>query len=141
MSHCEESEALIQQLVSGMDTTPQLDSLLHEWPTVCTNSVGRTTVVSHCNITTDEVPINKKAYRVSLQKQEFIDRHVKDILSDDNIRRSTSLSASPLVLVKKKDEGTRPRVNCRGINVKTPLDAFSTPQIQEILESLQYSEF
>lgn len=72
MSHCEESEALIQQLVHGADTSPQLraqlDSLLHEWPTVCTHSVGRTTLVFHCIITTDEVPIKKKAYQVSLQK-------------------------------------------------------------------------
>ena len=55
MSHCEESESLIQQLVNGADTSPQLreqlDNLLHEWPTVCTYSVGRTTLVSHRIIT------------------------------------------------------------------------------------------
>lgn len=134
------TEDLIANLVERADTSEpirkQLDDLLHEWPSVCTDSLGHTTVATHRIITTDEVPIRKKAYRVSKEKQDFLGAELKDMLSKGVIRPSSSPWASPVVLVKKKDGGTRFCIDYRGINAKTHLDAYPMPQVQEILESL-----
>lgn len=51
------------------------------------------------------------------------------------IRPSTSPWAAPVVLVGKKDGGTR--VDFRTLNSKTPLDGFPMPQkVHRILEAL-----
>ncbi len=80
--------------------------------------------------------MRKRAYKVSIDKQRFIDSEVKELLAKEIIRPSISPWASPVVVVPKKDGGSRLCVDYRGLNAKTRLDAYPMPQIQDILESL-----
>lgn len=82
------------------------------------------------------MPVRKRAYRVSKEKQAFIDEQLKELLDKNIIRSSTSSLASPVVVVPKKDGGSCFCVDYRGLNAKTPLDVYSMPQIQDILESM-----
>ncbi len=106
------------------------------WPTVCTQQIGRTNCIKHRIITVDEIPVRKRAYKVSMEKQQFIESQVQELLDKGIIRPSTSPWASPVVVVQKKDGGSRFCVDYRGLNAKTHLDAYPMPQIQDILEPL-----
>lgn len=114
----------------------QLESLLLEWSTVCTDTLGHTSIIKHHILTADSLPIRKRTYPVPVNKQQFIDEEIEKMLSKGIIRPSTSPWAAPVVLVPKKDGNTRFCVDYRALNGKTPLDGFPMPQIQEILESL-----
>lgn len=85
----------------------QLESLLLQWSTVCTDTLGHTSIIKHHIVTADSLPIRKKAYPVPVNKQQFIDEEIEKMLSKGIIRPSTSPWASPVVLVPKKDGNTR----------------------------------
>lgn len=65
----------INKLILKADSTVQfknqLESLMRNWPTVCTQEIGHSKKVRHQIITTDEIPIRKRAYRVSVPRQQF----------------------------------------------------------------------
>lgn len=109
---------------------------MSEWPMVCTNKVGHSSVIKHCINTIDEVPLRRRAYRVSVEQQQFIDKEIKEMLANNIIRPSNSPWASPVVIVPKKDGGSRFCVEFHGLNSKTYLDAYPMPQIQDIWGSL-----
>lgn len=68
-SRNEEDLQAIHSLTAQADTSIQgqiqLEGLMLGWPTVCTHDIGHTTLVKHRILTTDEVPVRKRAYRVS----------------------------------------------------------------------------
>ncbi len=113
-----------------------LEELMLSWPTVCTQQLGRTNCVKHRITTIDEIPVRKRAYKVSLEKHQFIESQVQELLEKQIIRPSISPWAAPVVVVPKKDGSSRFCVDYRGLNAKTHLDAYPMPQIQDILESL-----
>lgn len=89
---------------------------MSEWPMVCTNEVGHSSVLKHCINTIDEVPLRRRAYRVSVEKEQFIDKEIKEMLANNMIRPSNSPWASPVVIVPKNDSGSRFCVDFRGMN-------------------------
>lgn len=94
-------------------------------------------MVKHRIITTDEHPFRKKAYKISIEKQSFVESQIKELLEKKIIRPSSSPWAAPVVVVvQKKDGGSRLCVDYRVLSTKTYLDAYPMQQIQDILESL-----
>lgn len=91
-------------------------------------------MVRHCVITTNEVPVRKKAYHVSQQKQAFIEQEIRVMLDKKIIQPSFSSWAALVVLVPKKGGGQRFCIDFRGLNAKTYLDGYPMPQIHDILE-------
>ncbi len=106
-----------------------------DWPTVCSKEIRHSSIVKHRIITTDELPVRKRAYRLSIDKQQFVEDEIKELLNKKIIQPSVSPWALPVVVVPKKDISFRLCVDYRGLNAKTHLDAYPMPQIQEILES------
>lgn len=127
---------LSEKADTDMQTQQELENLMLSWPTVCNQEIGYTNLVKHRIITTDELPVRKRAYKVSIEKQSFVEGQIKELLDKKIIRPSCSPWASPVVVVQKKDGGSRLCIDYRGLNAKTHLDAYPMPQIQDILESL-----
>ncbi len=127
---------LIQKADMNHHSKEVLRELMLKWPTVCTNEIGQSSIIKHRIITNDEVPVRKRPYKLSREKQQFVDAEIQGLLDKKIIRPSISPYASPVVVVPKKDGGSRLCVDYRGLNAKTHLDAYPMPQIQDILESL-----
>ena len=67
--------------------------------------------------------------------------HIQEMLDIGAIHKSHSLWASAVVLVRKKDGGLRFCIDPRKLNEQTIKDAYSLPQIDETLDSLQGSQW
>ena len=134
--HVDHVQRLVQAASASEQVLGQLECVLRDWSSVCTDSLGHTSVVTHSIITNDEVPVRRRAYRMSLEKQEYVAGEIKDMLDKGIVRPSSSPWAAPVVLVKKKCGKLRFCVDYRGVNAKTPLDAYPMPHIHEILESM-----
>ena len=67
--------------------------------------------------------------------------HIQEMLDIGAICKSHSLWASAVVLVRKKDGGLRFCIDLRKLNEQTVKDAYSLPQIDEMLDSLQGSQW
>lgn len=129
-------QKLVQQANTSFQFKTQLEKLMLQWPAICTHEIGHSNLVKHQILTTDEVPVRKRPYKVSVDKQQFIKFEINNLLTKKFVRPSTSPWAAPVVVVPKKDGSSRLCVDYRGLNAKTYLDAYPLPQIQDILESL-----
>ncbi len=126
-----------QMVDSDFIIQKSLEKLMLSWATVCTQQLGRTNCVKHRITTIDEIPVRKRAYKISLEKHQFIESQVQELLEKQIIRPSISPWAAPVVVVvPKKDGSSRFCVDYWGLNAKTHQDAYPMPQIQEIVESL-----
>uniref|UniRef100_A0A6G5A9B9 Putative tick transposon n=1 Tax=Rhipicephalus microplus TaxID=6941 RepID=A0A6G5A9B9_RHIMP len=107
-----------------------------------TSKVQRTSITKHRIITQDDTrPICQHPYRVSQKEREIIKKQVEEMLSDDVIQPSNSPWASPVVLVKKKDNTLRFCVDYRKLNSVTKRDVYPLPRIDDTLDRLRSAKF
>ena len=67
--------------------------------------------------------------------------HIQEMLDIGAIHKSQSPWASAVLLVQKKNGGLRFCIDLRKLNKQTIKDAYSLPQIEETLDSLQGSRW
>lgn len=67
---------------------------------------------------------------------EVVKEHINQLLGAQVICESSSLFASPIVLVKKKYGSLRLCVDYQQLNSRTTKDAFPLPRIEESLDAL-----
>jgi hypothetical protein len=108
-----------------------------------------TTGNSVAAITTAELEIKLKAdkiicynpYRMPLCERKKVKTIVDDLLKNGIIRESTSPSASPVLLVHKKDGGSRLCVDYRALNEITVKDRFPLPRIDDQIDQLGRAKY
>ena len=66
---------------------------------------------------------------------------IEDMLDQGVIQHSSSLWASPIVLVKKKDGSHRFCVDYRRLNSGTRMDVFPFPRVDDTLDMLSQTQF
>lgn len=81
-------------------------------------------------------PVNQRPYRYALYQKTEIDKLVQNLLDAGTIKNSSSPYASPVVLVKKKDNTWRLCVDYRNLNSMTIKDRFPIPLIEDLMDEL-----
>ena len=97
---------------------------------------GHTDAVEHDINTGDRSPMRCAPRRMSPQKMKKEEDCVTEMLTGGQIEASDSPWSSPVVLVTKKDGGTRFCVDYRQLNDATIKDAYPLPRIDDTLDML-----
>jgi hypothetical protein len=103
--------------------------------------LGRTGRVQHTIDTGNAKPIKLPARRMGIPQRKIIDEEIDKMLEQGVIEPSESPWASPVVLVKKKDNSTRFCLDYRKLNNVTKKDAYPLPNITDSLDALSGSQF
>lgn len=146
------TSATLDSVLASIDidqqlSSPQRDkivSLVTEFAECFSTSskVRRTPVAKHCIIVEEPVrPVRQHPYRVAPKEREAIRSQVQEMLKDDVIQPSNSPWASPVVLVKKKDNTLRFCVDYRKLNLITKRDVYPLPRIDDTLDKLRNAYF
>jgi Reverse transcriptase (RNA-dependent DNA polymerase) len=85
-------------------------------------------------------PINLRPYRYSYFQKLELDKIITELLKTSIIRPSTSLFASPALLVKKKDGTWRLCIDYRQLNSHTVKNKYPIPIIDDLLDELHGSQ-
>ena len=105
------------------------------------NDIGRADKVKHRIDTGSSYPIRQAPRRVPVAMKDEVKNHIEDMLNNGIIRESCSPWASPIVLVKKKDGGTRFCIDYRKLNNVTKRDAYPLPRMDDALETLSGAKY
>ena len=97
---------------------------------------GHTDAVEHTIDIGNTTPIRCAPRRMSPQKIKQEEACVAEMLAGGQIEPSDSLWSAPVVLVTKKDGGTRFCVDYRRLNLATVKDAYPLPRIDDTLDML-----
>ena len=119
----------------------QLRKLLKQFDKVLRARPGRTSVTQHRIRTSKEKPIRQPPYRLPHAYRETVEKELKEMLEDGIIEPSESDWASPIVLVKKKDNSIRLCVDYRKLNSETQVDAYPMPRIDDILDQIGQARY
>lgn len=85
---------------------------------------------------TSEIPVNYRPYRLSESEKQVTREIVRELLINNIIRESNSPYASPILLVKKKNNEYRLCIDYRKLNAITIKDKYSMPLIEEQIDKL-----
>ena len=133
--------------ISSMTTTLQpslgnnatIDELLHSYQDIFKKPTGLPPLRAHDHaipLKEGSQPINLRPYRHTGLQKDIVEKIVTEMLDSGIIQHNTSPFASPVVLVKKKDDTWRLCVDYRALNKMTIKDKFPIPIVEELLEEL-----
>jgi hypothetical protein len=137
---------IAKMIDSGLHGT-ELDQLTHMLAEFnCFDSQAPTltqaTNVMHQINVGDATPIRQTwSYRSSAQERSVMRDEVSDMLLKNVIEKSSSPWASPVVLVKKKDNSWRFCIDFRRLNAVTKKDVYPLPRIDDALDSLHGASY
>ena len=135
--------------LQGLKEWPELEQeqareLLLKWEHLfaCNNlDLGKTALIKHKIRLTDQTPFKERYRHIPPHMYNDVRAHIQEMLDIGAICKSHSPWASAVVLVWKKDGGLRFCIDLRKLNEQTAKDAYSLPQIDETLDSLQGSQW
>ena len=129
---------------SHIDVNPDLDEnqllqvkeLLFSFPEVFTDSPGCTDLLEHDIKLSSETPVRMKPYPIPYSMLDTVNAEVSKMLDLGVIEASTSPYASPIVIVKKKDNTNRFCIDFRSLNSQTLFDAEPMGNAEEMFSKL-----
>lgn len=139
---------LFQQAAKNCSTEAQtlaLAQLLREYADVFSSNdedVGLTNLVSHeIPVVQGTNPVRQPPRRLGMEKDQEVERQVKDLVAKGMVEPTDSSWSSPVVLVKKKDDSWRLCIDYRQLNAVTRKDAYPLPRIDDSLDALAGSVY
>lgn len=98
--------------------------------------LGSTHVTEMTLRLSDDTPVTYRPYRLPFSERAKVREMVGELLANNIIRESQSAYASPIVLVRKKNNEYRLCVDYRALNKKTVKDSYPMPVIDDQLDRL-----
>jgi len=95
---------------------------------------GRTDLVTHDIVLTDEIPVVCKPFRYSPKEKELIIAEVERMVKLGLLRPSVSPYGSPMMIVCKEGAKPRPVAAYMDLNAKTLLQQHPIPNVEECVE-------
>lgn len=117
----------------------KLDALLNEFEdrfSFNLKEIGKTSTSSMKIELLNDKPIVYTPYRLSWSERDTVKSMIQELLACNIIRESRSPYASPILLVKKKDGGSRLCVDFRALNQITKKFRHPLPLIDDVIDRL-----
>ena len=121
----------LRQLIEDYSDVFALDDL----------ELGMTDAVSHSIDTGDHLPIRQAPHQVPFILRKKIEEMVDEMMDKGIIQPSKRPWARPVVLVTKRDGGTRFCIDYRKLNPVTKLDVFPLLRIDDSLDQLAHARY
>ncbi len=102
---------------------------------------GHTDKVKHRIKLSDETPFKHRPRPIHPQDVSAVRKHLQELLGAGVIRESESPFASPIVVVRKKDNSVRLCIDFRKLNAQTIKDAYALPNLEEAFSVLTGSKW
>lgn len=90
----------------------------------------------HIELLTGTTPVNVRPYRYSPARKDEIEKQLARMLSDGIIKASTSPFASPVLLVRKKDNTWRFCIDYQQLNAFMVKNKHPMPIVEELIDEL-----
>lgn len=122
----------------------KIENLLKKHANIFANSVKQLTgckTVKHRVYLSDDIPVRQKPYRTPHPLREELKKQINDLLDAGIISVSDSPYASPIILVKKKNNTYRLVCDYRRLNLKTQPLPFPLPLISDLLDTLEGAKY
>ena len=98
--------------------------------------IGRTNLMKHNILFKDDIPFQQRHRRIPPALYQEVKDQFQQLPHAGVIRQFSSLYASAVVLVRKKNGKLRFCVDFRELNAKTVRDSYALPRIDELLDNL-----
>ena len=123
-----------EQRAEFIDLASQFQSLFTEAP-------GTTSLAQHHIKLTSDQPVRSRPYPVPYSLRESLKKDITDMMTMGVIRESSSPYASPVVVVKKKDNTNRICVDYRKLNKLTVFDPEPMPTAEQLFQKLNGDKY
>ena len=123
-----------EQRAEFIDLASQFQGLFTEAP-------GTTSLAQHHIKLTSDQPARSRPYPVPYSLRESLKKDITDIMKMGVIRESSSPYASPVVVVKKKDNTNRICVDYRKSNKLTVFDPEPMPTAEHLFQKLNGDKY
>ena len=118
-----------------------LQGVMTKFPRVLRKEPGHTHLIEHHIPITNSQPIRQRPYRIPHAFREEVLKELTTMEKFGIIEVSDSPWASPIVVVRKKNNKPRICVDYRKLNQLTKADAYPMPRIEDLLDSVGQSRY
>jgi hypothetical protein len=119
----------------------QIQAVLKKHSKAFSDVPGRTNVISHKVVTTNETPIRHRAYRTPQSMKQKIKDELDNMVKLGVIEETASASASPIAVVNKPNGDIRVCTDYRSLNKVTVFDPYVIPRIDQILDDVAKAKY
>ena len=108
---------------------------------IFTDIAGKTSIIEHRVHLIDDYPISCRPYALPYAVRGEIQEEIQEMINTGIVRESNSPYASPMVVVKKKDESNRICVDYRKLNRITVTDPEPMTTADDLFQKLGQCQF